>query len=112
MYRSTLSTWALVEGGRLRVSASLHRGKSPRYTLDRKLGLPKGRSERYGEVRHYGVSNSDSSVVQPVGCHYTNCVTAPDLSSVGKNEKEMCENHDISVSKRLTLWLVREYFLV
>jgi hypothetical protein len=56
----------------------IHRGKSPRYPLDRRLGGPQSRSRRGGEENILvppGDSNSDPSVVQPVASRYTDCAT-------------------------------------
>jgi hypothetical protein len=59
--------------GQLRTSAALPLGKEPRYQLDRRLGGPQRRSRQRGEEKILGPqdSNSDTSVVQPVGSRYT-----------------------------------------
>jgi hypothetical protein len=44
-----------------------HRGNSPLYPWDRRLGGPQGRSGRYED---------DPSVVQPAVCRCTDCATA------------------------------------
>jgi hypothetical protein len=53
-----------------------HRGKSPRYPLDRRLGGPQSLSGRYGEMKILD-SNSDPSVVQVVASRYTTNTDIP-----------------------------------
>jgi hypothetical protein len=61
--------------GQLHAPAALARRKSPRYPLDRRLGGPQSRSGRHGPYRD---SNSDLSIVQPVGSRYKDCdIPAP-----------------------------------
>jgi hypothetical protein len=49
------------------------RGKCPRYTLDRRLGVPQSQYGRHGEVKILDRTGTrtDPSVVQPVASRYT-----------------------------------------
>jgi hypothetical protein len=59
---------------------SLPPGNEPlQYPLDRSLGVPQSRFERYGEVKILdptGTRTPTSSVVHPVASRYTDCATA------------------------------------
>jgi hypothetical protein len=67
------------------------RGKSPRYSLDMRLGGPQSRSGRRRENSWpYRDSNSDPSIVQPIASRYTDyAIPAPErttsnIESLGK----------------------------
>jgi hypothetical protein len=63
--------------GQFHTPAHLSPGKSPRYPLDRRLGVPQNRFGRRG-IEKILDSNSDPSVVQPVTSRYiNNAIPAP-----------------------------------
>jgi hypothetical protein len=74
-----VSLSSVVVGGEWSASRSCRFTSGERahsYPLDRRLGEPQSRSERYGEVKILDHIGTRTSVIQPVGSRYTNCDTA------------------------------------
>jgi hypothetical protein len=65
--------------GQLHAPIALPLGKSPRYTLDRKLSGPRSRLELYGEETNLASAGKQTLAIQPVARRYTDWAIPPPL---------------------------------